>query len=147
MDTLIQDLRYGLRSIRKNPGFALIAILTLSLGIGVNSAIFSLVSAITFADMPVKDPQNAVIIWSTNARESLPRELSSPADYFAWREGESFAGLSAFHMTQLVLTGWDEPLRVNVSKASDNTFRIWGLAVTPGRDFLPGEDRPGTTKV
>src|SRR5918999_3608193 len=108
MQTLFQDLRYGLRMLTKNPGVSAIAVLTLALGIGANTAIFSVVSAVLLNPLPYKDPDRLVSIW-----ENVPvqgRWRAAPANFFDWKKQNTvFEDVAAFGRSSLTLTGDGEP--------------------------------------
>ena len=141
MDTLLQDLRYGLRNLRHRPGFALVAILTLSLGIGLNAAVFTVVDAALLRNVPYAEPERLVHLWQVqdNAeRERFPfawqtlRELQASPDLFA-----SVAGYST---APIAWTGRPEPEELPALLVSANFFDVLGVRPALGRAFLPGED-------
>src|SRR5580693_2104734 len=97
LETLGQDLRYGLRMLRKNPGFAAVAVLTLALGIGANTAIFSVVDAVLLRPLPYPQAERLVTVWSTTASQEMPLTLAAPPDFRAWRENaKKCADMGAF---------------------------------------------------
>ena len=100
METLLKDIRYGLRSLLKRPGFTLIAVITLALGIGANTAIFSVVNTVLLRPFPYRDAENIVTIWQNNAKAGVPRNDVSPANFLDWQEQshsfESMAGIEPF---------------------------------------------------
>src|SRR2546423_1318197 len=96
MDALLADLRYAFRLFRKSPGFSVIAILTLALGIGANTAIFSTVDAVLIRPLPYADPDPLVMVWEDASRAGFPRNTPAPANYFDWtRLNRSFSGMAA----------------------------------------------------
>lgn len=146
MTTLLQDLRYGTRMLLKNPGFASIAVLTLALGIGANSCLFSVVNGVLLNDLPFKEADRIV-----GLRETLPDEGSIPLAYrtFAeWRDRstvfESIAGMVEWNIN---LESDGDPLRVAGMSVSASYFAVMGLNPIMGRTFLPEEDRPGGEQV
>ncbi len=148
MATLSQDLRFSFRSLRKNPGFFTVAVFTLALGIGVNTAIFSLVYPIFFSKLPIEDPERVAFVRATRPQLSEDRLRLSIPDFLDLRErSRSFDSLAAMDVTSHILTGGDEVLRLNGSLATSNLFDVWGVSVIRGRGFLPGEDQPGAAKV
>ncbi len=148
METLLQDLRYGIRGMRRSPAFAVVSTITLALAIGVNTAIFSMVNVVLFADLPMEHPETTTIITSTNHQLGVERGAFTLRQYLAYRDNnESFSELAAWASNQWILTGGDEPLRVNGFSSSTNFMRAWDILPVTGRMFLEGEDQPGAPKV
>ncbi len=148
METLLQDLRYGIRGIRRSPAFAVVSTMTLALAIGVNTAIFSMVNIVVFADLPMENPETVTILRSANQQLGVERGGFTPREYLAYRDNnESFAELAAWRANQWILTGGDEPLRVDGYSASPNFMRAWGIGSVAGRTFLEEEGQPGAPKV
>jgi putative ABC transport system permease protein len=144
IETLVQDLRYGLWMLRRNPGFTSVAVLTLALGIGANTAIFSVVNAVLLKPLPYPDPQR--LVWITEVLHGA--ELNGAADYIHWREqSKTFDHLIAFTTGQIYLTGRGEPERLDVVRATANLVPALGIAPQLGRAFTPEEDRPGGDSV
>jgi putative ABC transport system permease protein len=142
------DVRYGLRTLRKNPGFTSVAVLTLALGIGANTAIFSVVESILLRRPPYTHPESLVEIWNTYPGFQ-PVGLSL-GDYLDWhRQARSFSAMGAYaEIPQgFNLTGVGEPERVEASFASSDLFPLLGVGAVVGRTFLPEEDRPGSAAV
>ncbi len=145
MGSFIQDLRYGARTLVKKPGFTLIAVLSLALGIGPNTAIFSIVYATLLAPTPYPDPDQLVIVWS-QARGS--RDGTAPADYLEWKEqAKSFQYLEPILPRGFNLVTSDAPERVRARQTSTDGHRMWGEELWLGRDFAPDEDQPGKNHV
>jgi len=148
LETRIQDLRFGLRMLRKNPGFSLIAILTLALGIGANTAIFSVVNAVLLCDLPFADAERLVLLWETYP--DIPKVGPSYLSYQDWHaQAQSFVDL-AVHSDRLrnaMLTGANEPEQVQGAMVSHNLFSLLGVKPLLGRTFLPEEDQPGHNQV
>jgi putative ABC transport system permease protein len=149
MQTLWQDLRYGARMLLKNHDFTTIAILTLALGIGVNTAIFSVVDAVLLRPLPYQDSDRLVRVWrhipQTNGAFSL-----NPANFFALKEqNQSFEAMSAFSNIDWSgnLTGDGEPERLQGCRVSANLFSLLGVQPSRGRAFLPEEEQPGRNQV
>ncbi len=142
MDTLFQDLRFAVRAMIKRPSFAVVATATLALAIGVNTAIFSLVSVIVFADLPMQDKATVSVIRSTNPQQDIDRAGVSYADFLDIRDQvESLESVSALTGAQWVMSTDDgEPLRVTGNRITVNTLDTWRLSTVAGRGFLPGED-------
>jgi len=148
MQTFWQDLRYGARMLVKKPGFTLIAVLTLALGIGANTAIFSVVNAVLLRPLPFQDPEKLVIVWEDATFAGFPRNTPAPANYVDWKtQNQSFADMAASAETSFNLTGDGEPERVQAFSVNANFFPLFGVQPLLGRGFLPEEDRPGGNKV
>ena len=148
METVLQDLRYGIRSLVKHPAFAIVSTVTLALAIGVNTAIFSIVNVIVFADLPMDDPTVVTIFRNTNAQRGIERGSFSLPELIDYREAsQSFSGIAAMRGDQWILTGGDEPLRVDGSRITANFLDVWGIGTMVGRGFLEGEDMPGAPPV
>ena len=141
---LIQNLRYSIRSLLKSPGFSTTALLTLALGIGATSAIFSVVYAV-FEPMPYPKPDELVMVWSTNKGN---RNSVSTADYLEWKERNScFQGLGAWTGGSFNVGAGDRPEQVTGSLRTPGFFTMEGLPFLFGRDFLPDEGQPGKDHV
>ncbi len=146
MGTLIQDLRYALRMLAKNPGFTLIAVLTLALGIGANTALFSVVNGVLLRPLPYPRPNELVVISEKTA--SFERSSISYPNFLDWQRGTStFAAMAAYRSDDFSITGSGESERVRVGMVSANFFSILGVSPIRGRVFTPEEDRLGTTPV
>jgi len=140
IENLIQDLRYGLRVLRKNPGFASTVILTLGLGIGLNSAIFTVASGFLLREPPVKDPPNVVMLTMANPAESWDRNPVTPTEFSALRgQVHSFEGMAAVLIENLPLIGRGDPESVTVARVTSNYFALLGVPAHVGRTFVPGE--------
>src|SRR5262245_49605463 len=148
MQTLLQDLRYGARMLLKNPGFTSIAVLTLALGIGANSAIFSVLNAVLWQRLPYKDPERLVIVWETIPKTGLTENTPAPFNYYAWREqSRVFENLAAWQIQLENLTGAGEPEQIPGQGVSASFFPLLGVAPMLGRSFLPEEDRSSDRRV
>jgi putative ABC transport system permease protein len=148
MRTLLQDLRYGVRMLMKNPGFTLIAVLSLALGIGANTAIFSAVNAVLLQALPFPKPDRLVMVWEDASELGFPRGTPAPANYADWKAQQTaFAALAALNMRSFNLTGDGEPERVAAYGATADFFSLLGVQPLLGRTFLPEEDQPGAPKV
>ena len=146
MDTLLQDLRYALRSLRRNPGFTAAAVLTLALGIGANSAIFSVVRGVLLRDLPYPEPAQLMTVWGHYP--STGRSTVSLPDYRDWREGSrSFDELAARYGRTVNLSGTGEPEQVTNDLVTTNFFRALGVGPALGRGFLEEEGVTGTGEV
>jgi putative ABC transport system permease protein len=148
MKTLWQDVRYGWRILRRNPGFATVAVLTLAIGIGANAAIFSIVYTVLLRPLPYADPSRVVMVWDSDPNRKIPRGTVSPAEFLDWEEmNHSFEALSAILPSNVTLTGNGEPEQTWGVHASGNLFRVLGVKPALGRDFAPDEERPGHEQV
>ncbi len=142
MDNLLQDLRYGLRVLRRNPGFAAIAILTLALGIGATTAIFSVVDAIVFKPLPFPTADRLVRIQSVIAATGHG-DIASYPDFLDWRaRNHVFDGIAVFRTNDFTLIGPREPLHLQGAVVSAQLFSLLGVTPALGRSFLPEEDNP-----
>ena len=147
--SLLQDIRYGIRTLGKNPGFTAVAVLTLALGIGANTAIFSVVENVLLRPLPYPQPGNLVQIWNTYPPQA-PRAGLSPGDYADWRQqNASFSEMGGYaHISQgFNLTGEGEPQRVLGSYASAGLFPLLGIHLAAGHYFVEEEDRAGSSPV
>ncbi|HET9710508.1 MAG TPA: ABC transporter permease, partial [Pyrinomonadaceae bacterium] len=143
-------LRNAARSLIKSPSFTLFAVLTLALGIGVNTAIFSVAHAILFRPLPFGDPDSLVMIWGNNPRLKLGRDKlpSSVADFIDWREqNKSFQDLATFTTFSFALTEGDVPEKIDSALCSASFFSVLGTPAARGRVFVPGEDKAGNNHV
>jgi putative ABC transport system permease protein len=149
MENLLQDVRYGIRTLAKNPGFTAIAVLTLALGIGANTAIFSVVENLLLRPLPYPQPERLVEIANTYLPQ-IPKAGLSPGDYADWkRQNVSFSKMGAYGkiLQGFNLSGEGEPQRVQVAYADDGLFPMLGIRPVAGRSFLPEEDRAGSAPV
>src|SRR5882672_6347908 len=148
MQTLWQDLRYGMRMLTKSPGFTAIAVLTLALGIGANSSIFSLINAVLLRPLPFKDPGRLVAVWERRASSNAANLPISAHEFAAWRDqSRSFEGLAIIQGAGFNLTGAGEPASISASLVSADCFSVLGVSALLGRTFLPGEDQAGSNNV
>lgn len=148
METVIKDIRYGIRGLLKRPGFTVIALITLALGIGANTAIFSVVNAVLLRPLPYQKPEELVIVWEDATFAGFPHNTPAPANYVDWKtQNQSFADMAASNETSFNLTGDGEPERVSAYAVSANFFPLLGVQPLLGRSFTPDEDRPGGTKA
>src|SRR5262249_34447903 len=142
IETLIQDLRYGARMLRKSPGFTFAAAITLALGIGANTAIFSVVNVVLLKPVPYYDPQR--LVWVTMLVNGNDNQSAPAKGYLNWQaESKSFEHLVAFGSGAVNWTGGGEPQRLSSVWVTANTFFALGVAPQLGRAFTPEEDRPG----
>ncbi len=136
-----QDIRYGLRMLRNNPGFTAVVVITLALGIGLNSGIFSLVSGLLIPKPPVKDPESLMTVMVSNPSKGWPRALVSAGEFSAWREqSHVFESVGARSFDEPTMTGLGEPVRVPTGRVTANYFELFGVGSSIGRTFSPNED-------
>lgn len=148
IETLWQDLRYGARILLKNPVFALASILTLSLGIGANSTLFSIVNTVLLRPLAYKEPDRLVSVGEINLKKGEQWILPSPADFLDWRErNRVFEQLAAWRVWLHNLSGSGEPEQLPGVRVSANFFRLLGIEVALGRTFLPEEEQVGRDQV
>ena len=148
METIIKDIRYAIRGLLQRPGFTAIALITLALGIGANTAIFSVVNAVLLRPLPFSDPEQLVIVWEDAAFAGFPRNTPAPANYADWKtQNQSFVDMAATAEKSFNITGDGEPERVTAHAVTANFFPLFGVPPLLGRGFTPDEDRPGGNKV
>jgi putative ABC transport system permease protein len=147
MHKLLQDLRYAVRTLLKKPGFTLIAVMTLALGIGASTAIFTVVETALLRGLPYKSPERLYHLWErTPQKEFAQREFSYP-DYQDYQQNQVLDGLAAYTGGGAIMSGLGEPERVFAPAASANFFSVLGVDPVIGRTFQPGEDKPGAPRV
>ncbi|HLK62630.1 MAG TPA: ABC transporter permease [Bryobacteraceae bacterium] len=148
LESLVQDLRYAIRAARKNAGFTAVAVLTLALGIGVNTAVFSVVNTVLLRKPDYREPERLV-----NFRQQFPRQSDStigvsPAEYLDYRDrSHAFSSIAGYENELFDLTGASEPLQVTALRATHTLFSTLGVAPFAGRTFTSDEDRPGAANV
>lgn len=142
-----QDLRYGARMLRKNYAFTLIAVVTLALGIGANTAIFSVVNAVLLRPLPFKDPDRLMMIRETKMPQ-FPEFSVSPGNFLGWKKDNTvFERLIAIRGSAFNLTNTGDPERLRGMRVTDGFFSMLGAQPQIGRDFLPEEDQDGHNNV
>jgi putative ABC transport system permease protein len=148
METLLRDIRYGVRSLFKRPGFTLIAVLTLALGIGANAAIFSVVNAVLLRPLPYRAADRIVTLWQNNVKAGVSRNDVSPANFLDWREQsrsfETMAGIEPFGFS---LIGNGEPERFGAWLVTSGFFETLGATARLGRTFTTEDYQPGNSNV
>jgi len=146
MEELVQDVRYGLRMLRKSPGFTAVALLTLALGIGANTAIFSVVYGILLRPLPYQDPSRLIVLNESTPRVGLV-SVSYP-DFQDWRvQSHAFSQIAAVGAVTFNLAGVNQPENISGEAVSSNFFSILGMHPLLGRDFAPAEEKLGTAPV
>src|SRR5437016_4358093 len=147
METLLQDLRYALRLLIKKPGFTLVAVITLAVGIGLNSAIFSVVNALILRPLPYKDADRLVQLWSQDRRSGVANKVVSPADFLDWRkQAKSFESMSAYNIYTPALAEAHGAVEIGGATVSTNFFETLGVTPLLGRTFAPDEDQPNKNR-
>ncbi|HLK52651.1 MAG TPA: ABC transporter permease [Candidatus Angelobacter sp.] len=149
MTTLLQDLRYGLRTLSKSPAFTVVALFTLALGIGANTAIFSIVNAVLLKPLPFPESEKLMFMTSASEKQGVTRNFAtSYADFLDWRStANSFTAMASYHQDSFTLSGLDQPLHVSGETVSGDFFSILGTQPLLGRGFIRDEEKPGTRVV
>ncbi len=148
METLIQDLRFGVRLLLKNPGFSAVAVLALALGIGANTAIFSVVDAVIFRPLPFDHPERLVAAWERDLSKGEDHDSVMAGNYVDWRSrSQVFEEMSAYAGASVNLTGLAEPERIRAARVSAGLFPLLGVQPEVGRVFSTDEDQPGHQRV
>ena len=144
METLLKDIRFGIRNLLKHPTFAITALLTLAIGIGANTTIFSFVNGILLRPLPYPDSERLVVINETAPKRGIPSMSISFPNFLDWRaQNQVFEDISAFGLSSsFTLTGAGEPERLRGKAVSQGTFEILRVAPILGRTFTAEEDRP-----
>ncbi len=148
METLLQDLKYGIRMLVKNPGFTAIAVIALALGIGPTTAIFSVVNAVLLKPLPFVEPSQLLMVYETNLQRGFNRGTMSYPNFADMRDqNQVFEKMSSYHSGDFILTGRGEPLRLQGAVVNADLFPLLGVKASLGRTFLPDEDKPGSVRV
>jgi predicted permease len=143
-----QDLRYGLRMLVKNPGFTAVAIIALALGIGANTAIFSVVNTVLLRPLPYKDPERLMMVFEDSRAHGFPRDVPTAANYIDWRDqNQVFESMAAIAGASFNLTGVGDPERIAGYRVSASLFPMLGVSAQLGRWFTPDEDQAGANRV
>src|SRR6187402_2452200 len=149
MRDLVQDFRYAARLLLRSPGFTFMAVAALALGIGANTAIFSVVNTLLLRPLPYADADRLAVVWEHNLPRDRKNNVVSPGNFIHWRElNQSFTGLAAVSMTfRTTLTGAGDATELPVQYVSGSVLSILGVRPALGRDFTPQEDAPGVGAV
>jgi putative ABC transport system permease protein len=144
-----RDLRHGARLLVRAPGFSIVAVCALAIGIGANTAIFSVVYTLLLKPLPYQDPDRLVVVWEHNIPRDRKNNVVSPGNFIHWREmQQSFDDLSAVGMTlNVTLTGGGEPEEIGMQLVSASFFPLLGVRPALGRVFTAEEDRPNSRVV
>jgi predicted permease len=147
-EDLLQDMRYGLRSLRKNPGFAAVAVLTLALGVGANSTIFSFVNGVMLRPLPYREPGRLVLLDETAPKRGITSMGVSFPNFVDWREqNRVFEDVASYTEGSYTLVGGGEPAQVRGARVTSGLFEVLGVAPVLGRTVRPEEDRPDNDTV
>ena len=148
MQALLQDLKHALRMFRESPGFTVTVVAALTIGIGANTAIFSVVNAVVLEPIPFAEPDRLVRLMNSNRETGGVNGASSPAKFMHWRaQAEVLQDVAAFRTNSLNYTAGDLPERVTASQVSENYFRAFRAPIVEGRTFAPEEDLPGAPRT
>ena len=149
VETFVQDVRYGLRSLLKKPGFTLTAVVALALGIGANTAIFSVINGVLLRSLAYANPDRIVMVWERSVTGNTTRNVVSPANFLDWqKQSRSFENMAAVMDLRVNLTGGSgEPEEIKAQVVSQPFFSVLGVQPMMGRSFLPEEDRAGNDLV
>ncbi|MGD8601033.1 MAG: ABC transporter permease [Gemmatimonadota bacterium] len=145
---MLQDLRFALRTLRSSPGFTLVVMATLGLGIGINTAIFTLVNGVFLRPLPYTQPERVMTVWESNPQLDIAQDGVSAGTYRDWTErAGSFADLGAYSLETLVLSGTDQPEQISGASISPSVFDVVEVQPTLGRGFREEEATPGNNFV
>ena len=145
---MLQDLRFALRTLRRSPGFTLVVMLTLGLGIGINTTIFTLVNGVFLRPLPYTEPDRVMTVWEANPQLDIGQDAVSAGTYRDWTErAGSFASLGAYSFETLVLGGTDQPVQISAAAVSPSVFDVVDVRPTLGRGFREEEATPGNNFV
>ena len=144
MDTLWQDIRYGFRSLYKNPGFSAVAVLTIGLGLGANTAIFSVLDTVLLRPLPFREPERLVSLWESRLDRGFTQTTFSRPNFWDMKDQQrTLLGLAAMENSSINLTGKGFPAELALGRVSANFFRLLGVTPYLGRSFVDGEDAAG----
>jgi putative ABC transport system permease protein len=144
METLLQDIRYGVRMLLKAPSVSIVATIALALGIGANTAIFSVVNAVLLRPLPFANSEQLMMVWETDSTRGYSRGSASYPNFVDWREqNHVFEHVASYHTNDFVMTGRGESTRLQGAVVNADLFPLLGAAPVIGRAFLPDEDKPG----
>src|SRR6185503_20983954 len=148
MEKLLQDIRYSVRILRKSPGFTVVAIIALALGIGATTAIFSVIYAVALRPLPFKEPDKLVKVWGKLEKEGIPKNwISEPELYDLQDSAQSFEDFSALDTFGVNLTGNGSPERVSAAFVNASLFSLLRVQPSIGRTFMEDEDKAGASFV
>ena len=146
--TFFQDIRFTLRMLSKNPGFAIAVVMTLALGIGGNTAVFSVINAVLLRPLPFQNPERLVSLWESSPQQEMDRAVVSPPNFVDWSaQSQTLENIAAYRYWGFALTGSGDPERITGARVSASLFPLLGVKPIVGRTFLPEEDRFGSHPV
>ena len=146
METILQDVRYGIRMLMKAPSFSIVATIALALGIGANTAIFSVVNAVLLKPLPFADAERLMMVWETDSSRAQLRGTASYPNFSDWRDqNHVFERMASFHTNDFIMTGRGDSTRLQGAVVNADLFPLLGVTPVLGRGFLPDEDKPGDT--
>ncbi len=150
MDNVLRDIGYGFRTLIRTPGFTILALITLGMGIGANTAVFSIADAVLFRPLPFNEPDRIVMLWETNPHiqdggDKLP---AANADFLDWRsQNHSFEHMAAFSAFSFSLSDANPPVKLDGVLCSSGFFSVLGMVPAQGRGFAPNEEEIGKNNV
>jgi predicted permease len=148
LETLLQDIRYGLRQLRRNPAFFSFAVTVLALGIGANTAIFSVAYDILLRPLPYRNARRLVMVWEDASAYGFPQDTPSPGNFDSWKsQNNVFSGMAAMEHRKFDVAGHGNPEQFLGVEMTANTFPLLVVKPALGRNFLSSEDRPGANRV
>ena len=148
MRNLLHDVNYGLRMLLKNPVFTAVAVIALALGIGANTAIFSVVNGVLLRPLPYAQPEQLAMVWLDNRRQGIRDDITSYPNFLDWRDqNKTFQGMSGIRDHTVNLTGVGEPEELRATAVSPNFFQLMGVNPSQGRGFTSEEEQPGKDKI
>jgi putative ABC transport system permease protein len=146
--TIARDVRYAVRMLLRNPGFTTIALLTFAVGIGVNTAVFSVLNGVLLRPLPYPDADRITMMWLDNRVQGIKEDIGSYPNYRDWREqSASFAHVAGFASTNFTMTGSDDPERIPGAQTTASFFDVLGVQPVLGRLFTEAEETPGSDRV
>src|SRR5687768_13458381 len=146
MQTLIQDIRFGLRMLLKSPSVSIVATIALALGIGANTAIFSVLNAVLLRPLPFPNPDSLVQLFETDRKKGFQRGAHSYPNFFDLRaQSTVFERVASYYSSNFILTGAGEPVRLEGAVTTSDLLPMLGVAPLHGRTFVADEDKPSTT--
>jgi len=141
---MLNDLRFALRTLRKNPGFTAATVVTLALGIGANTAIFSVVNGVLLRPLPFPEPGRILALWQNDLGDGIVKNTVSMPNFLDWRDQNTvFAAMAAYGLDAVTIAGPTAPVRVRIANVSEGFFDVMGIAPLLGRSFGPEDHRPG----